>query len=862
MALPDSRMSIVLALSAAIFHRRAEVAFKDDPLVACLEDFTLDGGGMLRNPLVFTHPDPNETHFLREDDDVHLRIAIKVGATLDDYDFLFNAYVRLQLVGEIIDDARQTVALAFIFVSIDFQINNLLSEGDQATLRHSLAEFLEPVLDELRPDIPLAAVLSSSAELVDPVALRLPGTLPSALTLVVGLEVAGDADVDHAAFYDVFEANPRGSFEWSLSVDSGIMRDTIDEELANRDFTEEAPDDNGIDDWVQTEETRVYWSGDDVAGELLFPWHENDVRARFAQHPIWFKIIGIYRTDAGHPVLAYVLGEADLLVTDDDEGQPAVFIDSFLFAAGWTLNPIPAPLSDDDQPDPIAVTSANVTTDGLRIANIAWDESRLTFNGADDHSGMPGNGVIQAPTAVDVIYDKGGRGPCQPFIIGVSGQDGSVLTDDNTVTKSLWIGNTGLAPLWLCHLNLEDPDGVFQVQADLPLSVAPGQFGEIGIRLTVTDEETHTASLTIRTNDPNNQEVVIALSGRLFGSDLEGIYGNRLACVEKPEDIPPQEWFEILGELLTHPDDVVKGDLTPEHELEITLAGLPSGTIIHVLDDQGQLVAQSVSIDSFHHLSVPTEGNVMLKVSEQRLPRAADMALRLSIGRNEPLVHVKARETPQALAMDERNIIYALFHERLALFNATMPTKAQEIANYRCEGAQQLGLYNYLGLVATPQKLLGIDVRNPFSPTLQHEMPLAEEVHFQIFVDHLVLFSPTSVSVYRLEQRGSPMWEGELETKTPLSAVAPLNDGVALIGKEGGYVMPALTRLGLQKARRLETLPPQLASRLQPTTLASFYRYRLAPLQDGGFAIVDRRAGDLPIDADAVRTYMQREDNP
>ena len=123
---------------------------------------------------------------------------------------------------------------------------------------------------------------------------------------------------------------------------------------------------------------------------------------------------------------------------------------------------------------------------------------------------------------------------------------------------------------------------------------------------------------------------------------------------------------------------------------------------------------------------------------------------------------------------------------------------------------------------------------------------------------HLLLAHGKAVQVYRLETQGLPLWVGDLATNTALSTVVHLGDGVALVGDRGGYVVPALSRYGLQKARWTKDLPLEAGARARSMRSESFHPYRFEALREGGFDIIARQSGDLPLDAAAVRRVMGR----
>ena len=846
MALPDSHMSLVISLSSDIFRRRAEEAVKTGPQVNCLGNSDPQDED-IQNVLFYTHPDPDETFFWKnEQRELFLMIGMKVSAG----EGLLNAHLRLGITAQINEDDPQAFNFIFEFGAIEFEIVDILNEERKAKLNQTASAQLGPFLQDFAVTVPLSALVATNAQIVDPPLLRIPDVdmtstqRRSANTLVVGLEISTDTGVNRDQFMEEFTDNPRGSVEWNLSVDKTLMRARVNEALSAMDFTQDAED--GVENWIYTEETKAFWSGDNVEGQMMMPWHDSFVAEHMLEHPIWFKIIGFYNTSASIAVEAYILGYADLSVAEDDEGIPQIMVNPYLFAAGWGIIPITIP--DDQQPLPVAIAPAEVAP-GLTVTAISFNNRRLAFDGGDNHPGLPGNAHLQVPNELSLVLDRGTIGNCGG--LSTYSQEAH-LYNETTVESGFYLTNTGEAPLFICRFTLDDPDGVFSIAANaqLPVVLPAGESVLLKLRYLAPDEAAHSGQLTLYCNDPTKKLAIIALTGRLYGgysaSDLMGI-----GCFEKPEMLPPQDWFENMGKLLRDIGSYVEGTITPEHMLEVHVSGLSPDAIIRVLDKGGKSIAESFPFGEAAYVSTPMSGVDALKIERLGKNQGA-LSLLLTTTHTQTIGHFAADQPPDSLAQD-RGYIYAAFPDRVAIISIEEPRKPVEVAHLPVKQVTTTKLVNQHLLVGTPQNIQVYDISDPHTPSLHHRMATGP---FDAFDDQVIVGAGKSIRFYTIRPGETPALKHTLKLPAIPRRLSVYRQGkdIILDSDAASFRVKSLAPKDLRKAKRFTTMRD-----LTPDFGAHMFQLLARANPRGGVDIQQHRHGELRLRIASISNLLNNQ---
>ncbi|MAU09646.1 MAG: hypothetical protein CL607_07485 [Anaerolineaceae bacterium] len=835
-------MSVVISLGAQIFHKRAEEAVKNSPIINCLGNTDPD----LSDILIYTHPDSDETYFFKDEES---RLYLMLGIKVSQPPFTVNAHLQLRLTAEPDEDDTQAFRLKLAYHDTIFQLGNLLSDEDKEKLDDAAKDQLNPILADFTPIVPLGSLLATDAELVDMPLLRIPGVdmtsddRVSDSTLVIGLEFSTDNGVDRDAFMEDFTANPRGSAAWHLSVDDRLILARVNEVLAQIDFTQDAED--GVENWIATTETRAFWTGDNVNGQMLMPWHDNFVTENMSDHPIWFKVIGFYdMVVVGLATESYALGYADFSVETDDDGVPQITVTAHLFAAGSGF--IPIEITDDDQPAPTHVAPAEVAP-GLSVSEFSYGEEFLACTGTDSHPGLPGNARIQVADSLSLVLDTSTVNPCG----GIMAYSQSAhLYGQSTVAAGLPISNTGEAPLWICGISFVDPDDVFELStnAQFPVSLPAGESVVLNVHYNSPDSDPHSGQLVITCNDVDERHYSVALTGRLYGG-LHPSVASGMGCFEKPENIPPQEWFENLGGMLRDVQPYVDGTITPDHTLEVRITGLSPDALVHVLDGRGTILSTSVYAEKAHHLSIPNTAE-SVKVEGKSVNRS--MSMLMSVSRAVAVGRFESDVPPTAVAQDHR-FVYAAFKDHVAIVSLHDPEKPTEVAALPLQNVESIRLSDQQLIVSTERELHVVDVSDPYTPTIQHRMRSAA---FDVHGKHLVVADKASMRVYELRIGSSPRLEDVIHlTATPKRLeIERYGKGLVLASDTGNFSVRSLSRVDLAHAK-----PVRAAQNRSRATAVRQFQLEIRPNKErGGFDLIRQRFGDVRLHTGRIEKQLSR----
>lgn len=843
MALPGSRMSAVISLGSEIFHKRAEEAIKTSPIINCLGNID----ATLADMLVYTHPDSNETFFHKDDEsNLYLMLAIKLSKP----PALVNAHLQLQITAEADEEDAQSFRLTLGYHDILFELGEVLTPDNKQKLQNAAIVYLNPVLSNFAPVVPLGALLATDTELVDSPLLRIPNVdmnsadRQSEPTLVIGLEFSTDNGVNRNRFMEDFKDDPRGSASWHISVDDRLILARVNQELTQIDFTQDS--DTGIDNWIATTETRAFWTGENVEGQLFMPWHEGYVSDNMADHPIWFKVVGFYRIGS-IATESYALGYADLSIETDADDIEQITVNAHIFAAGSGI--IPVTITDDNQPPPTPIAPAEVAPN-LSVNAFSYGQQFLACSGMDSHIGLVGNGEIQVVNSLSLVLDRSRINPCG----GVMGYTQSAhLYGQSGVEAELNIRNIGEAPLWICSIATDDPDSVFElaINAQFPLHLPAGDSALLKVHYNSPDTAVHTGQLIISCNDLYDRHYSVTLTGQLYGG-LHSSVISELGCFRKPENMPPPDWYESFGGIINNIDTYVDGTITPEHLLEVRVGGMSRDTVIHILDGRGTSLLTSIYAENAHHMSIPPSAKFM-KVEGKPLEKSP-LSIMMSVSRGEKVGYFKADKSPVAYEQD-RHFVYAAFPDRVAIISVHDPQKPTEIATLAMQNAGSVRLVSEQLVVSNKEGIQIFDISDPYSPTLRHRMKPAP---FDVYGDQLVIGDDTSLRIYNMRSGSLPSLHHVLKLSRPPQQlkINRREKAIFMTSEADSYSVHArsLSNADLAHAKTVQALESKGAHQC-----VRQYLLEIRPNKDrGGFDIVQQRYGDLRLHTGRIEKQLNR----
>lgn len=604
MALPDSLVSISAAVHARVFFRRAEQALKTTPSLGCLSDI-----GALSGPRFI----PAAAGFRRHDGELQFVLTLDgkavtwlFGVPLP-VDLALDVYVAIS--AETVGDRRLTVELVFAYSGFDvFTVDDdgrrqplELDDAQSADVDQMLSDSLDQVLGELTVPLALTPLVASDRSVDHDPALTLSSAEAgeTADTLLIGVEVESDDNADRSYFRNTYAPSSLGERDWTVEVDARLFTETVQEHFDSLELEGE------VDGWADTDEVRAFWSEAPVPGDDYGQTPE--INAVADDHPIWAIIEGDFTVFSGLGELAgsvelgsWAVVFADLAVEDGD----IVAIPGVL-SAGYGIVRIAVP---EEPLDPVEVTSATLG-DQLRVEGFDFDKDRLALLGTDDHAGLPGEPLLDVPemVKVELTWHVIGSGLCT----GLTAL-GEITENGDAILSRPRFGNVGSAPLWMCGAEIEDDTaGVFSVVGPtFPLRINPGQTRRLAVAMAAADGDsaTYTATLRLRINEMARAFVFVPISGHReprpsLGPIVPGV------CIEKPEHLPPPEWFEDLWEWLTDPREVFDDPPAPDDLLLIAVMGLPAEAVLVATDRAGIRVDTAAGGD--HRLVLPSEGSTV-----------------------------------------------------------------------------------------------------------------------------------------------------------------------------------------------------------------------------------------------------------
>jgi len=186
------------------------------------------------------------------------------------------------------------------------------------------------------------------------------------------------------------------------------------------------------------------------------------------------------------------------------------------------------------------------------------------------------------------------------------------------MTLSVTIGNIGNIDLIVSEALNSEAD--FLVHFDEPIIVAPGASTELDVTFEPTEYREYTDELTVVSNDPDESEVVIGLSGRGVWIQAS-LFAQRKIIVKKDAvigsgDVWVNTEYEDGPELLVHQDVAIAGDL----DVKASRISIHEGAVIDAnvtfndLQNQGTINGTEASpltplplIDAAHMPEFPEE---------------------------------------------------------------------------------------------------------------------------------------------------------------------------------------------------------------------------------------------------------------
>lgn len=864
MALPESGMSMVLAVHANIFFRRAEGQIKTAQAANCIED--LDVNGLTISEIRMR---PSSARFRVEGAQVLLSVVVTLRAR-----FILPIEVQgnLHLVLDA-HPAGPNSRLLELHLSYErFTLDTDIMAPEQAeVLDHTVRAMIEPLLGDVVAPISFDGILPAGVSLVSPVLLKMiPEFGQNGSTLLFGIEVDGDIGVNRNRFRDTFSVDmlAESAADWRLEIDSELVRQRAEATLASLDLTENAPDGQGIPNWVATTSTGVLWSGDPIT--LQTHGQASYILANYAEHPLWFVVEGFYNTGLSVALESRAVGHADLLV---DPVAAQVLVDPHIFHAGWLFFEIP--LEDQPAPTPIMNTALGGE---LTIQGLGFDVNRLNVIGLDVHPGMPGEPNLHTVPELLVNFKPREPGNLCKFSPG----QGEMRPDGTVVARS-GLANTGDAPLWICSVEIGTGDPVFSVRGEaadltadielqLPARVDPGNVLRFMVLMQAPDgdHEEHQTELIVRSNDFERPVVKIPVRGRKHpSSGLAGMLHaldhehRNLLCLGRPDLLLPPDWFDLFTGLVRNIGNLVTDRLPQDALIDLTMAGLPISDGIIVRDQRGRPIGLTSAVGGLHQLSVPVNRPMQLRFEHVGGRNAGVDKVTLALSQLEPFFSYRAQGKP-GTALIAGGLLFAAFDDGIHLVPLGR-NRASAILQLPAPTAMDAAA-GWL-FVRSEEGVELVDISDPNAPRYIKTIAVSREGTFRALPRRLLVMERSGVRVYSLAPGALPVWQGEIETAGPFSLVAPWHQGVALLGASGGLISASLEIGDLARAKytKLGLLPPMLRLQWETrvddrTALPSvWHRPFQLRLDKDSVHVLERRPGKVRLSSDKVATFLKAQ---
>ncbi|MGB0639862.1 MAG: choice-of-anchor D domain-containing protein, partial [Myxococcota bacterium] len=225
------------------------------------------------------------------------------------------------------------------------------------------------------------------------------------------------------------------------------------------------------------------------------------------------------------------------------------------------------------------------------------------------------------PTLEVPISGTGVVGPLPDIAVSPGAIDFGLVTTDETSTEYVLVSNAGDGPLEI-YDTYQSGSGSFAVVTDpAGQSIAPGSEATVLVTYTPTGGQTgHTGTLTFTSNDPDEPEVSIDLTGGDGGPDTD----YPLAVISADDEVNPPELVPLDGSGSTDPADTAdEYDMSyawsivdqPLHSYA-TLSDPSSVNPFLDIDVAGEYTVQLIVTDYLGVTSAPTQHTVRARPVE------------------------------------------------------------------------------------------------------------------------------------------------------------------------------------------------------------------------------------------------------
>ena len=562
------------------------------------------------------------------------------------------------------------------------------------------------------------------------------------------------------SFYKKFQTNYMGNRDWTVFLSSDIftvsMKQMIPQELSKKDIDLDSLDLN----WKPNGSISISGEGEKIDACLWIDVNvEIEAKAAFSIKKPGELEVTVCDTGSGatakgkFEAAICVLGKAFIGFII---GGVAGAVGSFLtFAIGGVLGGIGSILG--------GLTGLGVGIGGLisEYTDSMGCEHRvygIQFSGKDfgtlagdelfptaDGLAIRGSLSLKAPGAAKVMLEQSGW----QFIPGVCSLPGPECSSN---FLSIW--NKGGAPLYVCkvYAGTNDPENVFSLN---PLKskfsdfiVQPGKKEKIRVDARVNENYLQS---------PYPLKLIILTCAGAYSINL-GNAGKLSTTAYEQEKasfwIDPKKCFNIFLDISTDEENRIK--IPPEKRLKIppfpdfvdmfslktlvmydfSLVNVPEDTELSVFEADGRLEGQ---IRGFR-------GNARLPVLMDREKAAEGLYFTLKSGLREELRRSAGRERK-------------VFREYAGEEVEKMPKLAVRQFVWRMLGEFETGRplsgFSVMGdrlYIASTDRVWGVDIRNPYSPVLRSQFFTEGIKGIEGCRDHLYLFSPENVRVFRLKE--------------------------------------------------------------------------------------------------------------
>lgn len=806
MTLPNAKMNTVLHLSSRIFGRRAEEVLKMTQN-ACIQDQNAQieippGSGNLQNvtisDIVIRY---NGEHFSRNGNDIFLVFELQVCANVNGTLINTPSELSYQILASSSGNNNLTVVLSFIF-------NNFQIPG--------IPNIPIPMPNIPDIEIPLQNSFGRDMILVGEIEQTIVGgSNDYSPTLVLGIAINIGETVDRNHFNNNYLDTllQSASDDWVIKIESNLMNIKIEEDFNSIDLSRVI----NLPNWarlINHEWRRAYWCGYGLSWDYK-GWRDY-VTDHFREHPIWLAgaplieitvdlgtiDLGFGKVDLGEIEIElplYWLAWANILVDTQNED---LLLDLYIFEADARNAFSYAIPSITANPSPIRIDTARISPDFL-ITHVDFSPDYFLIFGTDEHIDL-GEPQIEVPDEIGVTYTATSR-------LISSGQGlymcrlhyNMGLLENGSVISFFEIQNRGDGPLWICSIRIDnDIDGLFNI--DLPQSTPFIIESNDSIRIKAImndpgDNQWHTATLVVRSNNFNNPRHLIPINGikmpEVSGADcVDSPWGINPLVIEAIRNLVIDSTKEDL-ERLKKESPIIIFQFDPEplpcpecrYYLDICLTAPIENLVFQILEN-GKLVNQSYSIQNAHSFSIPLDYSGKNKVKVLMNPEEihGKGVLKLGLSRISRVGHFEQKEEIYQLAT-YRGYVYTLKENEIDIINISDPKNPFVVSSIKTKKVNQFKFLNGNIIIGIDEFIEIFDVSDPYNPYSVHKIWFQGPSRFQVGKNHLFLYGAKKLRTYEISRGHRPLLVNELNLKTPIKELYRRKDSILLESNEGTY---------------------------------------------------------------------------